>query len=88
MKSRKEYLEDYIQKIEEVKKKSKRFENPQKPNSYRNGFLEELDYLETYLKLIIEDKEEAAKDHYDYASGVNAAFDWFEHNIHFNSIEL
>lgn len=84
MKTRKEYLEDYIQKIEEFKKRINRL----KPNSFRNGYLEELDYLETYLKLIIEDKEEAANDHFDYASGVHAAFEWFEHNIHFNSIEL
>lgn len=88
MKTRKEYLEDYIQKIEEFKKKINRFQNPQKPSSFRSGYLEELDYLETYLKLIIEDKEEAASDHYDYASGVHAAFEWFEDNIHHNRIEL
>lgn len=88
MKSRKGYLQDFIRKIEDTKEKVKNYQNPIKTDSYRNGFIEELDYLETYLKLLIEDKEEAASDHFEYANGINAAFEWFEHNIHFNSIKL
>lgn len=90
MKSRKEYLEDYIKKIDEHIKKCSRFkEGPDgKTNSFHQGYIDALNIAKSYLISEVQDQKEDAKKAQDYLSGYKAGAEWYFHNLKFNLIEM
>lgn len=89
MKSRKEYLNDYIKMIEAHLAKCERFHNnPEKSDPFYDGYFAALNIAKSYLISEIEDQKEDAEKARDYMSGYYAGVKWFDHNIKFNLIEL
>ena len=91
MKTRKEYLQDYLKMLDEHIEKSSRFKNQKDsdyPDPFYQGYLDALNIAKSYLISEIEGNEEEAKKAKDYLAGYQMGSEWFDHNIRFDRITV
>lgn len=86
MKSRKEYIHQYI--LDLSKYLHEVCEKHPEPDDYINGYIVVLRNLLEALKSLESGDNKKYKEIYDLYKGMAAAMNYFDHHIRFNIIEL
>lgn len=91
MKSRKEYLQDYLKMLDEHIEECSKLKNKKDsdyPDPFRQGYIDALNIAKSYLISEIEGNEEEAKKAKSYLNGYQMGSEWFDRNIAFNQITI
>lgn len=86
MKSRKEYIHQYI--LDLSKYLNEACEKYPEPDNFMQGYLYGLRQLLEALKCLESGNRKKYDELYNYINGISEAMNYYDHHIRFNTIEL